>query len=321
MDSFEKISFYAKRKIPFIFIIDYDSLKPVVIPVENVSPDEILYNFNGFKNYTPGEISRRGDFILSKKPVTIERYTEAFNYIQKNQSDGNSYLTNLTFPTQIEMNYTLKEIFHISSARYKLWYRDQFVVFSPEIFLTIKDGKISSYPMKGTIDASIHNAENIILNDEKESAEHLTIVDLIRNDLSRVSKNVSVEKYRYIDKIQTAGKNLLQVSSGITGILNPDYRDNLGEILKKLIPAGSITGAPKHKTLDIIKSAEKYDRGYYCGICGFFNGADLDSGVMIRYIEKDNGNYIFKSGGGITVYSELQSEYQEMIDKVNIPVV
>lgn len=320
MTTFDIISSYAKQKTPFIFIIDYDSLRPVVIPVEDVSPDEILYNFNGFKNYTPGEISRCDGFILNKKPVTIERYTEAFNYIQKNQTDGNSYLTNLTFPTQIEMNHTLKDIFNISRARYKLWYRDQFVVFSPEIFITIKDRRISSYPMKGTIDASIPDSENIILNDDKESAEHLTIVDLIRNDLSRVAKNVTVEKYRFIDRIETAGKTLLQVSSEITGTLNSDYPENLGEIIKKLLPAGSITGAPKHKTVEIIKNAEKYDRGYYCGICGFFDGENLDSGVMIRFIEKLNGKYIFKSGGGITVYSELLSEYQEMIDKVNIPV-
>jgi len=320
LDSFERISSYAKQQIPFIFIIDYNSLKPVVIPIIEVNPDKILYNFNGVKNYTPVEVPPSGDFIKSKKPVSIERYEEAFNYIQKNQTDGNSYLTNLTFPTLVEMNYTLKEIFHISSARYKLWYRDQFIVFSPEIFVTIRDNKISSYPMKGTIDASITDAENIILNDKKEAAEHLTIVDLIRNDLSKVSKNVSVEKYRYIDKIQTAGKSLLQVSSEITGILDSDYPENLGKILKQLLPAGSISGAPKHKTVEIIKSAEKYDRGYYCGICGIFDGTDMDSGVMIRYIEKENENYIFKSGGGITVYSELISEYQEMIDKVNIPV-
>lgn len=320
MDSFEKISSYANRKIPFIFIIDYDSLKPVVIPVQDVNPDEILYNFNGIKNYTPVKVPRTGNYILSKKPVSIERYTEAFNYIQKNQTDGNSYLTNLTFPTQIEINHTLKDIFYISRARYKLWYRDQFVVFSPEIFVTIKDRKISSYPMKGTIDASIPGAGNIILNDDKESSEHLTIVDLIRNDLSRVAKNVTVEKYRFIDRIETSTKTLLQVSSEITGTLNPDYPENLGEILKKLLPAGSITGAPKHKTVEIIKNAEKYNRGYYCGICGFFDGKNLDSGVMIRFIENLNGKYLFKSGGGITVYSELLSEYQEMIDKVNIPV-
>ena len=320
MDSFERISSYAKQKIPFIFIIDFDSLKPIVIPITEVNPDEILYDFNGFKNYTHGEIHRSGDLILTKKPVSIEKYKTAFDYIQKNQADGNSYLTNLTFPTQIEINYTLKDIFHLSIAKYKLWYHDEFIVFSPEIFVKIKDRKISSYPMKGTIDASIDDAENIILNDEKEAAEHLTIVDLIRNDLSMVSKNVSVEKYRYIDKIQTSGKNLLQVSSEITGTLETGYMNNLGEIIKRLLPAGSITGAPKHKTVDIIKTAEKYDRGYYCGICGFFDGSDLDSGVMIRYIENNNGKYFFKSGGGITVYSELNSEYQEMIDKVNIPV-
>ncbi len=320
LNSFDQITSYSKQKIPFIFIIDFDSLKPVVIPIADVDPAEILYDFNGFRNSPAVSIEKSYEFILKKIPVPIERYTGAFNLIQKNQSEGNSYLANLTFPTSIKTNYSLKDIFHLSIARYKLWYRNEFVVFSPESFVTINNNIISSFPMKGTIDAAIPDAENIILSDEKEAAEHLTIVDLIRNDLSRVSKNVTVESYRYIEKIQTSGKDLLQVSSKITGHLDADYRNNLGEILKKLLPAGSVTGAPKRKTIEIIKAAEQYDRGYYCGICGYFDGNNLDSGVMIRYIEKEDDNYIFKSGGGITVYSELLSEYQEMIDKVNVPI-
>ncbi len=320
MNVFDKITSYAKQKIPFIFIIDFESLKPVVIPIADVNPDEILFDFNGTTNCSVSPTLFKGEFITDKKPVSLVRYTEAFSFIQKNQAEGNSYLANLTFPTEIKLNYSLKNIFHSSSARYRLWYRDEFIVFSPEIFVKINNNVISSYPMKGTIDASIPDAENIILNDEKETAEHLTIVDLIRNDLSRVSKNVTVEKYRYIDKIRTAGKDLLQVSSKITGQFDTDYLDSLGEILSKLLPAGSVTGAPKRKTVEIIKEAEKYDRGNYCGICGCFDGNNLDSGVMIRYIEKNNNSYIFKSGGGITVYSELLSEYQEMVDKVNVPV-
>ena len=319
MDLFNTITSYARQRTPFMFIIDYDSLKPVVIPICEVNPDEILFNFNGRTNCASDAVHYSGELIQNKRPVSLERYTDAFNYIQKNQTDGNSYLSNLTFPTEIEINYSLKDIFFLSSAKYKIWFRDEFTVFSPEIFIQIKNNRISSYPMKGTIDADIPDAENTILSDEKESAEHLTIVDLIRNDLSRVSKNVSVEKYRYIDSIKTAGKNLLQVSSMITGTFESDYRENLGGILKKLLPAGSVTGAPKHKTVEIIKSAEQYERGYYCGICGYFDGKDLDSGVMIRYIEKVNDKYIFKSGGGITVYSRLLPEYQEMIDKVNVP--
>jgi para-aminobenzoate synthetase component 1 len=320
LDSFETITSYAKQRIPFLFIIDFDLQKPVVIPLSEINSEEILYDFNGRTNCSPVDLNSSGEIILNKKPVSLEQYAKAVHYIQKNQADGNSYLSNLTFPTEIAINCSLKDIFYLSRARYRLWYRNEFVLFSPEIFIIIKNNKISSFPMKGTIDADLPDAEYTILNDEKEMAEHLTIVDLIRNDLSRVSKNVTVAKYRYIDKITTAEKNLLQVSSEITGTFEYDYRDNLGEIFKKLLPAGSVTGAPKNKTVEIIKSAEHYGRGFYCGICGYFDGKDLDSGVMIRYIEKNNGRYFFKSGGGITVYSELLSEYQEMIDKVNVPV-
>jgi para-aminobenzoate synthetase component 1 len=320
LNAFDKISFYAQKKNPFIFIIDFDSLSPVVIPADSVNSSEILYNFNGITNCSLNRPRYTGKFILEKKPVTVEHYTTAFNYIQDNQKEGNSYLANLTFPTEIKTTLSLKDIFYQSNARYRLWYRDKFVVFSPEIFVKIKNNIISSFPMKGTIDASLYDAENLILNDEKEAAEHLTIVDLIRNDLSRVSKNVTVEKYRYIETISTAEKNLLQVSSVISGHLENNYRENLGQILQELLPAGSVTGAPKHKTVEIIKSAENYNRGYYCGICGYYDGNSLDSGVMIRFIEKENNRLFFKSGGGITVYSGLISEYQEMIDKVSIPL-
>lgn len=319
MDSFDRISFYAKQNIPCIFIIDFDALKPVIIPICEVNPKEILYNFNGITNQNSLKVQNTGNIILNKIPATPEKYAEAFNFIQQNQTDGNSYLANLTFPNEISIKHTLKDIFYLSRAKYKLCYLDQFVVFSPETFVKIENNKISSYPMKGTIDASIPDAESIILSDEKEMAEHLTIVDLIRNDLSMVAEDVSVKKYSYVETIFTQGKNLLQVSSEITGVLKSDYRNHLGQILKTLLPAGSVTGAPKHKTVEIIKKAENYERGYYTGICGYFDGTSLDSGVMIRFIERDNGGYVFKSGGGITVYSELLSEYQEMVDKINVP--
>lgn len=319
MDSFDLISFYAQQKVPFVFIIDFDCLKPVVIPASEIDPEHILYDFNGVTNCSHSHVSLSKKILLNKKPVPLKKYTDAFNFIQENQSTGNSYLANLTFPSLIEINCSLKDLFHMSSARYRLWYRNEFIVFSPETFITIKNNVISSFPMKGTIDASIPDAETIILNDEKESAEHLTIVDLIRNDLSMVSENVTVEKYRYIEKISTSEKNLLQVSSKITGLIKEKYRNNFGEIFKRILPAGSVTGAPKQKTVEIIKYAEQYDRGYYSGICGYFDGNILDSGVMIRYIEKKGNEYSFKSGGGVTIYSELHSEYLEMLDKVNVP--
>jgi para-aminobenzoate synthetase component 1 len=200
-----------------------------------------------------------------------------------------------------------------------LLFENRFVVFSPECFVKIEDGIISSYPMKGTIDASIPSAEEIILNDEKEMAEHITIVDLIRNDLSIAARDVHVEKFRYLEKIETNSKNLLQVSSKIVGLLEPNYNERIGDIIFSMLPAGSISGAPKKKTVEIIQYAEQTKRGYYTGIFGYFDGRNLDSAVMIRFIEKTNKGLIYRSGGGITFMSNVNSEYQELIDKVYVP--
>jgi len=193
-------------------------------------------------------------------------------------------------------------------------------VFSPEIFVRIKGSEITSYPMKGTIDASIPDAESVILSDVKEIAEHNTIVDLIRNDLSIEAKDVTVTRYRYIDEIKTSDRMLLQVSSEITGYLDRDFRSRLGNIIIGMLPAGSVTGAPKKETVRIIRDSEKYDRGWYTGIFGVFDGRNLDSAVMIRFIENDSGTMYYKSGGGITFMSNAESEYKELIDKVYVPV-
>ena len=87
-----------------------------------------------------------------------------------------------------------------------------------------------------------------------------------------------------------------------------------------MLPAGSICGAPKKKTVEIIQKVEGYDRGYYTGIFGHFDGRDLDSAVAIRFIEKQGKNLIFKSGGGITFQSDWKKEYDEMQKKVYVPI-
>jgi para-aminobenzoate synthetase component 1 len=173
--------------------------------------------------------------------------------------------------------------------------------------------------MKGTIDASIEDAEKIILSDQKELAEHFTIVDLIRNDLSMVGIDTWVRKFRFIDHIKTNSKDLLQVSSEIEATLHQDYCNHIGDIIFTLLPAGSISGAPKKKTLEIINMAEPYPRGYYTGVAGVFDGQYLDSFVLIRYIENTEQGMVFKSGGGITYQSDAETEYRELIDKVYVP--
>ncbi len=315
----KRMNQYGKNRTPFLFILDFELKNPIVIKLEDVDADSILFNIGGFSN-SPNIMHTEKEIILTKFPVSFETYYCAFQKIMYHLYEGNTYLLNLTFPTPIECSLSLLEIYNISRSKFKLYLKNKLVVFSPEIFVQINGNNISSYPMKGTIDASIPNAEQLILSDEKEKAEHATIVDLIRNDLSMIANEVKVESYRYIDKITTNNKTLLQVSSKITGKLPDNYNEYIGDILFKLLPAGSISGAPKKKTLEIIKDVENYDRGYYTGIFGYYDGAKLDSGVMIRFIENINEKLYFKSGGGITSSSDAKSEYQEMIDKIYVPI-
>ncbi len=316
LSAVKNMNLLGEKKIPFFFLIDFEMKKPVVIPLSEIDPSLIVIEFNKLRNN-----EKNHDKIEIKKHVIeLSKYKAAFENVQAHLRAGNSYLLNLTFPTLIETKLGLDEIFAKSHANYKLKYKDEFVCFSPETFVRINKDVIFSYPMKGTIDAAVPDAVAVIMNDAKEIAEHNTIVDLIRNDLSMVAKEVRMNKFRYIDKIQTNDKALLQVSSEISGKLPAGWNENIGNILVKILPAGSISGAPKKRTLEIIKESEDYERGYYTGIFGVFDGENLDSAVAIRFIEKINGKLFYKSGGGITVNSDMMSEYNELIDKVYVPV-
>lgn len=309
---------WGKQKIPFVFLIDFHGKTPLIFPLDEPQK-QILWKIPGFSN--EGELRQKAELKTWKAtPVSFEKFKTGFDQVMWHIRNGDTYLLNFTQPTPIETNLSLEEIFHISSAPYKIYLKDEFVCFSPETFVKIENGKIYSFPMKGTIDAEIQNAEQIILNDLKEIAEHNTIVDLIRNDMSLVAENVCVEKFRYLSHIRTNNKNLWQVSSKISGDLPENYTENIGDIIFKMLPAGSVSGAPKKKTLEIIRKTENYDRGFYTGIFGYFDGKNLDSCVLIRYIENKKGKLVYKSGGGITFLSDAEKEYDEMLKKVYVPL-
>jgi len=309
---------FAQRK-PFFFLLDYKVQKGTCLLLDDLQKENIFFSAPIANNITQTpNVCKHLQF--EKFPEPFADYKKKFDKVKTEIQNGNSYLLNLTCQTAIKTNYSLSEFFHIGQAKYKLLFRDDFVHFSPETFITIKGNTIATFPMKGTIDASQQDAAQIILDDKKETTEQYIITDLLRNDLSMIADNVEVKRFRYLDRIETNSKPLFQVSTHIEGTTKPEYSDKPGTLFSKLLPAGSICGAPKKKTLEIIEQTENYHRGYYTGIWGIFDGTQLDSCVIIRMIEKQGENFVFKSGGGITASSIAEKEYQEMIDKIYVPI-
>lgn len=312
-----KIRDFARSQKPFFLILNFEANGGYLYSLDELQQESITILFPHFQHGNNEILS--SPIELSSSPMPFETYQQGFNIVMKHLRYGNSFLTNFTCETPIQTEASLQQIYASVQAKYKIQFQEDWVCFSPETFIQIKNQQLFSFPMKGTIDASLPDAEQQLLSDEKEMAEHYTIVDLLRNDMSVVGHHVRVNRFRYIDTIHTRGKNLLQMSSEIVADLPSDYLHRLDDIIFSMLPAGSISGAPKQKTLDIIHEAEGYQRGFYTGTAYYFDGKDLDSCVLIRFIEQQEQQFVYKSGGGITTQSEAEKEYQEMLDKIYIP--
>ena len=311
---------FAMQGVPFLFIIDYEGKRAVVEPENEVNANELRYCFNGKGNATQTAKPANGDIEWRIEPPTEAEYQHSFNIVRNAMLAGNSYLANLTCRIGLRTNLSLTDLYNAAEARYRIWMKDKLVCFSPETFVKIAQGEISSYPMKGTAeDLSPSSAEQLLAN-EKEAAEHATIVDLIRNDLSMVAYDVHVERYRYVERLNTHRGPLLQTSSEIRGRLMPHLMQRPGDVIFSQLPAGSITGAPKKKTVEVIAEAENYRRDFYTGVMGRWDNGELDSAVMIRFIDQCHGKLFFKAGGGITAKSNWKDEYHEVIEKVYAPI-
>ncbi len=322
----DRLNHLADEKEPFLFVINYAGTEAYIQKLSEIATDECLYDFEGITN-----VKRQPHSAPAKQPMwkvyepDLDNYTKSFETVKNNILRGNSYLANLTCKVAVDCDLPFEDIFLRAKGKCKILLKDrnysnrQFVCFSPETFVRIKNGMIYSYPMKGTIDASIPDARQVLMDDEKETAEHATIVDLIRNDLSRVAEHVGVDRYRYIDVIHTNKGDILQTSSEINGKLSSGYQRHIGDILAAMLPAGSITGAPKDKTMEIIHETEGFDREFYTGVMGIYGNGELNSAVMIRFLEQDGQGMYFKAGGGITSKSDCRKEYEEVLQKVYLP--
>lgn len=317
----EKVNESGRQRVPFLLLVDFLGINPQFFLLDQLKQELIDIDFPNYS--TPKKSTTQPSIKLKKHVADFTTYKHKLDIVKHHIARGNTFLTNLTCETLIDCEASLDAIYSSAIAKYKIRYKDEWVCFSPETFIQTEGRTIRSFPMKGTIDASIPHAEQTLLLDEKEIAEHYTIVDLIRNDLSMVSTDVTVKRFRYIDTITSSAKTLLQVSSQIEGQLPDNYLDHLGTMLFALLPAGSISGAPKKKTLDIIQEAEGYERGFYTGTAFYFDGTNIDSCVLIRFIEKkqtaSGKQLVYKSGGGITFHSDAEKEFQELSDKIYVP--
>jgi len=316
----EKMNYAGAANRPFLFAVDFEMESGLFVD-DPLNQNEVLFRVGDVKNFTETVIPPNESLLKIKNLILHADYSEKFNIVMNGLRRGDTYLINLTAKTEIESSLTLRKILCTTQSLFGICAWEDFVSFSPERFVRIENGIISSCPMKGTIDATIPNAGEVILKDYKESCEHNTIVDLIRNGIGKVSERVWVEKFRYIDRIETDRGDILQVSSDIRGELQAGYRNNLGDTIFSMLPAGSVSGAPKSSTLRLISKAEGEKRGFYTGVFGYFDGTVLDSAVLIRFIEKkSDGSLFYHSGGGITVNSMCEDEYDELIAKIYLPL-
>lgn len=314
MEFVEKINNFSKHGIPFITICDFSMDECIVCELGDAQKKGIFFEFGCLEGYEKGLSIKKAKLL--KEPPPFDEYRKKFDFIIDEIKNGNVYLLNLCCKSEIKTDLSLEEIYRYAKAPFKLYLKDRFVSFTPEPFVSIKGDRITTNPMKGTINANIKNAKELLLGSEKELAEHVMIVDLLRNDLGRVARGIKVDEFRYVERVN----DILQSSSKISGKLNMPLKGNLGDILAALLPAGSISGTPKISALNIIKKVEGFERGFFSGVCGVYDGEEFRSFVLIRFVEQEGDKLYYKSGGGITLDSDVLGEYNEMCEKIYFPI-
>ena len=255
-----------------------------------------------------------------------EQYHEKFEQVQNYLLSGDCYQINLA--QRFSAEYTGNEFQAYCALRQEnkapfsafLRFENSAILsISPERFLRLVDNKVQSKPIKGTRprheNAAIDQANaDELQNASKDKAENLMIVDLLRNDISRVCTPGSVKvPALFVIESFPAVHHLV---STVEGELNPKYDAN--DLLRAAFPGGSITGAPKIRAMDIIEELEPNQRSVYCGSIGYISACgNMDTSITIRTLVCHQQQIHCWAGGGVVIDSNVDSEYQETYDKVN----
>lgn len=270
-----------------------------------------------------------------KPNLTLEKYSKKITKIKKYLKDGESYQVN--FAIKFDGNFEgdplglFVEMQKKNPAEMAFYYDDGETVISsnsPERLFSLQNGVLRAEPIKGTVAAG--EDPSFLLHDEKSQAELTMIVDLLRNDLSRVGKNVRVPVHAAIMKLANVSHTYSVIEADL------EKGKNALDVLRALFPGGSVTGCPKIRTMEIIKKLEGFKRGFYCGSAGFIlpNGdAEFNINIRTAILKRkkpsvakntlqNSVNNKFKvsfyAGGGILIDSNATGEYHEALKKSEI---
>lgn len=325
--AFDEIEKYAKTH----FLVGYVryELKDFFIGKQLKKSLFPLIFFQAFKKFDEYKFKTFKDVNFSIcEGMAFCDYAEDIKKVKKEIKQGNTYQVNLTYPNKVFTTSDSNEIFNFLINRQKSPYGalienewETVISTSPELFFAVKEGRIIARPMKGTIGRGsciITDERNkkFLMSDKKNMSENVMIVDLIRNDISKIVKDgiVKVDKIFEVESYDTVH----QMVSEISGEL--DDRSTLIKIFEAMFPCGSVTGAPKISTMNIIENIEKEPRGIYCGAIGFIHGNEMLFSVPIRILQKARGEkfFTYNVGSGITWESDVSSEWIETKVKMEI---
>lgn len=287
--------------------------------------DNFILSREMSSNFTPLEISKapneKAKFLTG---FTKEAYCRAIERAKELIARGDIYQVNLSQRFEcsfdgnpFELYLTLRRINPAPFAAYLNLDRFKIVSASPERFVRINGRHIETRPIKGTRPRDSDSKEDLLLKKEllssiKDRAEHVMIVDLERNDLGRVCEYGSVRPTEFI--ILESYSTVHHLVSTVIGRLREDK--NIVDCLENCFPGGSITGAPKVRSMEVIEELEPTKRGIYTGSIGYIDFCgNADLSIVIRTIIIKDRKAYFQVGGGIVTDSDPEKEYQETLDK------
>jgi len=262
--------------------------------------------------------------------ISRQEFLAGIDAIKQYIQAGDTYQVNYTF--KLDFSFTgssaalYRQLRNNQSVAYGAWMRcggQDIMSFSPELFFAADQQGVRVRPMKGTLRRGLNGDKDLLqaeklCRDAKSRSENVMIVDLLRNDLARLFHDTGTDGGRV--RVQSlfdveAYESLLQMTSTIVGISKETGRLELADILKSLFPCGSVTGAPKIRTMEIIRELEKEPRGVYCGAIGYCSRDEMCFNVPIRTLTLADGKGCMGIGAGIVHDSDPESEWRECLLK------